>query len=446
MQRKPRRGLVVGLSVAAVVVLIAVGAAVAVPFFLSEANPAEITIAEPESRPEAEAWSLAGPGGAPDGADAWVRSGASISQGNALVIWDVVDDRGQETTWLSSVNTANGEESWSTQLDADVSGVTLANDPAGQTHALLTATTHDSSTKLIVLDVASGEAQPAGGLDLIAAPSLLGGDFIALDASNNEIGRYRPSSLQPDWTVEADGNSSGAVGGSSLVLGERAFSLEDGSERQWSPEPEGGYWELGGALMSSRIQGDGYLIGAVNEADGTNLWTMETTTPPYRILSIPGTALIALPSDGDQATAILNPADGEVLWRTSALTPDGYFAYGSEAAGVVILQVGPDRSTATVFDLESGAQLFDLSVSESGDYWRSAIGVTSRTIFLAGGRNGELQAVDTSNGNVRWTLDNPFSNWYGFDAWGGNLVAFHGCCSGPTDSDGAFHAPLLGIR
>jgi len=433
--RRGRPKLAIALSIAAVV---AVTAALFAPRLLTND---EIQVAELSDLPVSGSWSLSGPADVPFGTAATVRGGFTASQDEAIVLWRVLAADGSESAWISLVETAAGNERWATKIDLPVADVTQATDVRGSGYAVVRVNLTDGSPILLGVDLATGQYTATPGLEPLGAPQSLEGDVIVRELATNLIHRWDVSTMSPVWSVLVEGEAPPRVLGSSLFLGARVINVEDGSDRGWSPDPTVAYSDAAGHVLAQLPSGELTAIGVVEESTGSYRWESELPADT-RAIPIPGTNLLAASSAMNDETLVVDLNDGKRLWAAGGISPEHRALIGSQTANVVIMPIGGDGTSATAFDLTSGAALYDLAMSGAG-LWQTLIGATPRTLYLAGGPASDLQAIDAADGPVRWALANPAGTSYAFAAWGGNIVAFR---PGQAPSEGGPYPALLGVQ
>ncbi|MEV8359742.1 PQQ-binding-like beta-propeller repeat protein [Microbacterium sp. NPDC076895] len=416
---------------------IAAAAILIVPRFFASG----IAVADITETPSIGVWAVDGPTVLDDGADALVERSVTTAQDRVLLAWRVRDAGGAESSWLSLVDTTTGDESWSTQVGADISGIDQITTFVGSRYAVVRASMADSISSLFLVSLSDGSAREIEWPDVLGMPETLDGDAILYDPAGTVV-RYDPDDGATRWETSFVEGEQPRIVGASLLLPDRVLSLEDGLSGGWLPSPEATYFDLNGRMMSRVDVDEWSKVSLINEDDGLSAWTLEFPAD-VEVRGVPDLDLLLVSSAANGWTQVLRASDGNQLWTTGVIAPDPHGIFGSAAAGILLLPVGEDNANLTVFDAENGAALYDISVRAEGDTWRAPLGASSNTLYIADGGDAKLFARDATTGQGRWLLSNSHPGEYGFKLWGGNLVMTRSVWA--SDADGS-EPPLQGIR
>ena len=425
--RKRSTGLLIGLSVGAVVVLIAVVAIVVIPQLPggSGVNLANIT-----SEPTVGTWEITGPLGAPNDTEPEYINGITVGQDQAVAFWSV---RGDNTeTWMSLINTATGEQKWGVPVGpGQLAPLRVLGYQPNQDYLVVFFDDGFGSAGSMSVEIATGDFQTESALIPIRSYASMAGDFIGWDAIAGTVGRYRAHDLSEVWSVEDRDTITyedyPAVGESSLVVDGDVFDISDGSQRSWTMTKGADYWSVGPALLSVQETDGGKQVTAVDEKSGAEVWT-KTIDGSTELVPARGTDLLAISNPTDDSTEFLRAKDGEGAGDVDvALNLNGYhlfewlrFLPENLPIGQALLPT--DQGSYSLFHWETGelGPSFGTALRLNGPI---LIGMTEDIYYdfdldLGGADGSKLRAFDVASGDQLWEVEADYPQLLG-----GNLVA-----------------------
>lgn len=461
-QRRRPRWLVPALAGAIALALLAVTALVIVPQLLGDEEPTAdvgkqiaaseplVTVTDQRQAPD-PVWQLDGPTDMPPDALAGVHQAWTIAQDHALVVREVSSaDSENPDLWLTRVNTRTGEELWSTRLEGELKFASpAATMPDADGLLPLDIEEVDGPGFMATIDVAAGEIQQSADLrwSMIDSPHLEG-DILARDDSSGAVGRYRAADLTPVWTLpKPAGNSKVSVGGATIVVNDRAYSLDDGSERSWRPEPDDEvvYGDVNGLLFTSVLHGGTRTLARIDEATGDALWTREFPNGERNMGLGPESGLYLLGGTPSKPAQVIRLDDGSTQWTGPTVGSENIAwlsLVGYVRTADIVFPPITHQPAVTGYDAATGEPRVTITLPEEDSY--GLLGATTETMYVRGrtDHQSDLHAFDLATGTTLWTLPSPHEDQNFFDVLGGNLVAYAWCCQ-PAGMGAP--APLIGL-
>lgn len=406
----------------------------------------KIRVAEFSTVPQVNTWSTNGPFTASADEGGYLQiEGETVGQDLALVTWsydsgEIDYGEGQSLSKLGLLNTRTGKELWNVDSFAH-NELHAGNTRQGR--VLVKASTHDwNETRWIVYDTSNGAVSAqakADAFNFLVAPEALGGDFIA--TTSTSVSRYSIRTLEPVWSVPSS-EQRVSLGADIVIVGSNVYSIKDGSQRSWSTNKDSEYFFFGGYLLTQSGSSDSQILTRIDESNGKVLWSK--AAPQGRPVPIEGFGAIFVFDEEERVLSLMDLASGETRWTIHTDPMGGSMFGGSPESGVYILPFGGDRSSATAIDVATGELLYKVRASDDGDWHRSVLAMTEKTLYLSGGEYEELHAIDVRTGKNRWSIPSIHSNWYKFEIWGGNIIAIHKSGSFPG-GDSQQYPRIIGV-
>lgn len=241
----------------------------------------------------------------------------------------------------------------------------------------------------------------------VAHPPLApGDDYLYLaDLDGQLIVVNAEGQIEATVPYGVDGLTLGAISESGMLLshGGSLAAVDATGELLWSA-PTGGAPVLSdGLVVVARGLGDGRLYG-LNPADGSERWQFNVQQGLSKVAAGDGIAVV---QDGDGALYGVDTATGRRVWIQHPAIPmrdrDANQSLGSEPVvheGKVI--VGSAAGQLLAYDLQTGAQLWELLVAEPP---RFGLAAADGTAYFS---NGDLlSAVNADTGDPRWQAPLP---------------------------------------
>lgn len=206
--------------------------------------------------------------------------------------------------------------------------------------------------------------------------------------------RQLPTDDAPDAVLVGDGGTV-YVGDAGSI---RALNVSDErlggfSSAEWTV-PTGDGRREPVAMAGGTVYTDGDVLGAIDAADGSELWRIETDGSGTSTATLRDGKLYA--AGTDCFLSALSAADGTELWRVDIDT--GHTARPTVAGGTVYAAAHHDRTVVSALSVEDGTER-----------WRFEYdGLPSRPVVDDGAvyvGYGDLVALDAEDGTERWRTD-----------------------------------------
>lgn len=428
--RKPlsptlKKGLLFGGIGLAAIAVIAIAVTLISSVLGGGGSGSRIQVADIGSEPRDDAWSVVNPMIEADGLDdddVLHGNAATVAQDRALVQWTAVDDSGDDTgePQMSLLDTRNGNLLWSVEWEEEF---TVVSAPGATPYVI--STFEDDFSVLYSIDPSNGDViSDSESLDVLSHYSTsfggaplpgLNGDLLLL--TEDGIGRYGANDFDEEkWFIDIDLEDDGypSVAGNRVIIGDTAYSVDNGEEVDWDGDDDLRYVDLNGKILGQDSLDDDaslYLFSA----SGEEQWEYELNSAS--VVFAEGDTLI-LGNEDDETLISLDLSNGEERWSVDLESAEGYGAVGTLDAGVLIVKTSDDEAVA--IEISSGDELYDFEVSDDGDWPITIIGMTKNVFYTTGNEDGDLIAYSTRSGDEVWTLDNP--DEYSYVLLGGNIV------------------------
>jgi outer membrane protein assembly factor BamB len=190
------------------------------------------------------------------------------------------------------------------------------------------------------------------------------------------------------------------------------------------------YWTLDVSAGSMPLTsgppavGDGraYLpLGAYDQPDGSQLWSMSFPAQFERLVLGDGLAYLTAEVDGERRLYALSADTGEVEWATAS--PEGVLAGGTPALADAVVYTTVKLGEAdeaplrvAAFDARSGDHRW---TARAGEHVTGAVAVANGSVFVCDTTAERLYAFDAADGSVRWRSDRE---GFGAPVVGGDTV------------------------
>lgn len=418
-----KKGLLFGGIGLAALAVVAVAAVVLVNVVGGGGSSASgIRVQEIGSEPRDDAWGILSPmveeG---DADDDWLlgASARTVAQDRALVRWSALDSVNPDDDGdglLSLIDTTNGSVKWTVDWDDHF---TVISAPGANPYLL--SVSEDDGYVVYSIDPGSGDViSDTKGLDNAGVYSVnafgqqiggLGGDVII--RSEDGIGRYSPKDFDEEkWFIDLDEDELPSVAGNRVIVGDTAYSIENGEEVDWDADDDLQFLDVDGKIIGAEgDSSDDTTFSLYNDA-GEEQWSYDTDGSRFEYVS---GGLLLLANSEDETLIALNLETGEEEW-TADLDEGFHIAGAAEDAGILVF-TSTDDAEAVVIDRQSGDEI---SSFDTDDFSSVMLGVSKNFIYMSGNDDGDLVAIETGSGDEAWSLDNPGE--YSYYLLGGSIV------------------------
>ncbi len=240
----------------------------------------------------------------------------------------------------------------------------------------------------------------SGGIRM--APVVADGTAYATAATGHVIARGKH-----EWTVSVDGQAgltptiADGMVYEPTTSGILALDPRTGNE-QWRTENKAVSRDIGDAVPTA-ANGSVFLgtedVSALDEETGKEQWVgkYRTSTTTWGIATTGKRTVAIAAFDGNKGTLACFGSDGTREWTTSVK--------------VSSKPPGPTIADGTVYAPTDAGTLYAVNMEDGSVQWKATIddgvntglAVDNGTVFVPGGSDGTLRAIDAGDGTTRWT-------------------------------------------